>query len=168
MPYKVLPYNRGNAVDYATRWALSRNPSYYDFDKIGGDCTNFMSQCLYAGSKIMNHTPVTGWYYYSINQRSPSWTSVEYFHKFLMNNKGPGPFGSEVPIEETKIGDIVQLATEHNYFHHACMIISKFHPSDLSQIFIACHTYDSLMRPLSTYDIRKMRCIKIDGVRTSV
>ena len=57
------PYDRDAAVAYARRWALSRNPLYYDFEDIGGDCTNFASQCLFAGAGVMNFTPVTGWYY---------------------------------------------------------------------------------------------------------
>ena len=32
-------YDRFRAVAYALRWALSRNPRYYDFEDIGGDCT---------------------------------------------------------------------------------------------------------------------------------
>ena len=55
-----LTYDRAKAVAYAERWALSRNPRYYDFEDIGGDCTNFASQCIYAGAGVMNWTPVTG------------------------------------------------------------------------------------------------------------
>ena len=40
------PYNRARAVEYAQRWALSRNPLFYDFTGGGGNCTNFVSQCL--------------------------------------------------------------------------------------------------------------------------
>ena len=43
------PYDRDAAVAYARRWALSRNPLYYDFEDIGGDCTNFASQYIFAG-----------------------------------------------------------------------------------------------------------------------
>lgn len=50
-------------IDYARKWALSRNPAYYDFEAIGGDCTNFVLQCLYAGGAVMHFTRDTGWYY---------------------------------------------------------------------------------------------------------
>ena len=36
------------AVRYAGKWAYGRNPAYFDFDGLGGDCTNFISQCIYA------------------------------------------------------------------------------------------------------------------------
>ena len=83
MPF-IIEYNRRRAISYANRWALSRNPAYYDFSEIGGDCTNFVSQCLYAGSRVMNYTPETGWYYISVNERSPSWTGVEFLYQFLV------------------------------------------------------------------------------------
>ena len=86
-------YNREKAVAYAEKWALSRNPQYYDFDSLGGDCTNFISQCLYSGAGIMNYAPTFGWYYNSLNDRSPSWTSVEYLYNFITSNKSAGPFG---------------------------------------------------------------------------
>ena len=80
---KIKPYNRAAAVEYARRWAFGRNPAYYDFNNIGGDCTNFASQCIYAGAKIMNFTPTFGWYYKSLNDRTPSWTGVQYLYNFL-------------------------------------------------------------------------------------
>ncbi len=40
-------YEHELAVKYAKKWALSRNPKYYNFDPIGGDCTSFVSQCLF-------------------------------------------------------------------------------------------------------------------------
>ena len=36
-------YDRAAAVAYAHRWAFRRNPAYYDYEKIGGDCTNYAS-----------------------------------------------------------------------------------------------------------------------------
>ena len=51
-------YNRDAAVAYAEKWALSRNPAFYNFSGIGGDCTNFASQCIYAGSGVMSYRMV--------------------------------------------------------------------------------------------------------------
>ena len=81
-------YDRFRAVAYALRWALSRNPRYYDFEDIGGDCTNYVSQCLFAGCGVMNYAPENGWYYINPDDRAPSWTSVELLRRFLLNNGG--------------------------------------------------------------------------------
>jgi len=81
-------YNREKAVEYAKRWALDRNPEYYDYSQIGGNCTNYVSQCVYAGSEVMNYTKDIGWYYIDANDKSPSWTGVKFFNNFMTQNKG--------------------------------------------------------------------------------
>lgn len=48
---RILEYDRQAAFEYAKKWAFRRNPRYYNFEKIGGDRTNFASQCIYAGAK---------------------------------------------------------------------------------------------------------------------
>ena len=56
---KILNYDRKQAIKYAKAWAYFRNPNYYNFDNIGGDCTNYISQCIYAGCRVMNYEKVT-------------------------------------------------------------------------------------------------------------
>ena len=76
-----MRYNRNLAATYARKWALGRNPQYYNYDKLGGDCTNFISQCLFAGKMEMNYRGY-GWYYRNANEKSPSWTGVEFLYDF--------------------------------------------------------------------------------------
>ena len=59
---EISEYNRNAAYEYARKWAFKRNPAYYDFSEIGGDCTNFASQCIYAGAGVMNYTPTFGFF----------------------------------------------------------------------------------------------------------
>lgn len=161
-------YHRERAVAYAERWALSRNPLFIDFAGLGGDCTNFVSQCILAGSCTMNFTPTYGWYFRSSADRSPSWTSVEYLYDFLTGvpefareNGGIGPYGREVPRRLVRIGDVVQLADETEDFYHT-LIVSAVLADDL---LVCAHTDDALNRPLSTYRYASVRFIHIDGVR---
>jgi len=88
---RVKEYNRKKTVEYATKWAYKRNPRYYNFDSVGGDCTSFISQCIYAGSGIMNYKKHIGWYYNSSTDRTASWSGVEFLYDFLIKNKGVGP-----------------------------------------------------------------------------
>lgn len=154
-------YNREKAVAYARRWALGRNPAYYNFDGIGGDCTNFVSQCLYAGAGVMNYTPQTGWYYVSASDRAAAWTGVEYLYTFLIKNASVGPYAHEVGQAEAQVGDIVQLGTQGGGFYHTALITVC-----APQLLVAAHTFDALDRPLSTYIYDTARFLHIDGVRT--
>lgn len=138
---KSKEYDRQKAREYATKWAYSRNPSYYNFDKLGGDCTNFVSQCIYAGSGIMNYKKDNGWYYNSLNDRSPSWTGVEFLHQYLVKNKGIGPYGKEAKKEAVDIGDIVQLSFDGNQFAHTILVVKKD-----ENIYGASHTFDSFRK----------------------
>lgn len=157
---QTISYNREKAVAYARKWALSRNPAYYDFQSLGGDCTNFASQCLYAGSGIMNYTPVTGWFYRSASDRTPSWTAVEYLYKFLVGNKSVGPYASVVDRFQVQPGDIVQLADSSGTFYHS-PVITAVYPT----ILVSAHTFDALDRPLYTYLYNTARFLHIEGVR---
>ena len=103
-------YNRENIYKYAQKWALSRNPKYYNYEYIGGDCTNFVSQCIYAGCGQMNYNRLNGWYSINANNKSPSWTGVEFLYDFLISNKEAGPKGEVASIDKLEIGDIIQLS----------------------------------------------------------
>ncbi len=48
-PSVATDYDRIAARDYAREYALNYNPEYKDFDSSGGDCANFVSQCIHAG-----------------------------------------------------------------------------------------------------------------------
>ena len=157
---REIPYNRYATVDYARRWALKRNPIYYNFENIGGDCTNFASQCIYAGAKVMNYTKVLGWYYNSANDRSPSWSSAMYLHDFLVNNRSVGPYGHTVSQSEIVIGDIVQLGRIDGSFYHS-LVITDTAP----EILVTAHSFDAVDVPLSSYSFAKDRFIHIDGAR---
>ncbi|MBQ9081032.1 MAG: amidase domain-containing protein [Clostridia bacterium] len=158
---QIISYNRAAAVAYAKKWAFSRNPAYYNFDRIGGDCTNFASQCIYAGAGVMNFTPTLGWFYRSINDRTPSWTGVEYLYNFLTGNEGVGPFAEEAPLSRLEIGDIVHLGRETGDFYHSPVVVGF----SRGQILVAAHTYDAYDRALSSYSFERVRGIHILGVR---
>ncbi|MBQ7975709.1 MAG: amidase domain-containing protein [Clostridia bacterium] len=150
-------YNRKKAVDYAQRWALDRNPAYYDYTDIGGDCTNFASQVLYAGYGEMNYKPVFGWYYIDGNRKSPSWTGVNELYNFVTSNRGPGPKAVVVDIEGIEPGDLVQLDFNGDgRFDHTPVItdVGDYTPDT---VLLAAHTNDSVNRPLSDYDYDDVR-----------
>lgn len=183
---EIIGYDRKAVVEYAKKWAYARNPEYYNFDRLGGDCTNFASQCLFAGCKIMNFTTDLGWYYRSLSDRAPAWTGVEFFYQFLTGNlgdlskrdfangyfptefllrggigTGKGPFAVEVPLERLQVGDFVQLGRSTGDFYHTPVVVGFLGDTPL----LSAHSYDTFNRPLNTYRFERLRCLHILGGR---
>jgi len=152
-------YNREAVYEYAKKWAYGRNPKYYNFDPVGGDCTNFASQCIYAGCKQMNYDRNNGWYYINGNNKSPSWTGVEFLYNFLIKNKGIGPKGKERKIDNLEIGDIVQLSFNGHIFSHSLIVVKS--GNNINNTLIAAHTYDIFGKSVAEYGFEKYRCIHI-------
>lgn len=162
---RIKEYDRKSAIEYAKKWAYLRNPKYYNFDPVGGDCTSFASQCIYEGSKVMNYDKQKGWYYINGNNKSPSWTGVEFLYKFLVDNKGIGPFGKIVDINDIELGDIAQISFDGKKFAHSLVIIEIGNIPRLDNILIAAHTFDTLNKQISEYNYKKIRFIHINEVR---
>lgn len=157
----IKPYQRENAVAYARKYAFSQNSQFGNFAGIGGNCTNFVSQSIYAGGCQMNYTPTFGWYYISLDDRSPSWTGVEYFYNFIIGNAGIGPFGRVATSDELEIGDVVQLGREGEGYYHTLLVVGFGEEG----LLVAAQTDNAYARPLSTYDYDFARYIKILGIR---
>ena len=157
-----MVYNRDKAVAYAHKWAFGRNPVFYDFSKIGGDCTNFISQCLYAGGAPMNHKKYLGWYYNSPGSRAPAWSSAHYLYRFLISNSGIGPRGMPISLSEIQIADVIQLSFDGNRYTHSLLVVAVGNPVNEDTVLIATHTDDSDFRPLFSYKRKiEYRCMKI-------
>ncbi len=84
------------------------------------DCTNFASHALIYGGAIMNSD---SWYYYgaSSSQRSTSWSDVDKFYNFLVNNKSTGPYGKALAYSDSldnsllfDEGDIIQFDIDYD------------------------------------------------------
>ncbi len=80
-------YSSSDAKEYAQKWWNGRNPVYKDYGE-DADCTNFVSQCLYAGKLAkMSGVLHKGWHHrkyvipvYTVNKWGMRyWTTVKYF-----------------------------------------------------------------------------------------
>ena len=134
MARSIIPYDRAAAVAYAHQWAYRRNPNYYDYEELGGDCTNFASQCLYTGTGVMNYTPTFGWYYIDANT-----------------------------LDQLEPGDFVQFRFNKSVFGHTPIIVSMGDPPTLDNTLVAAHSYDADWRPLSTYHVQDIRFLHVLG-----
>ncbi len=156
---RSFEYDRNSAVQYAKRWALSRNPKYFDFQGMGGDCTNFASQCIYAGAGVMNYTRDYGWYYISPDDRSAAWSGVRYLYRFLTTGKSVGPVGQNVDLAEIELGDVIFLSDGQRLYH--TLVVTGF---DGGVPLVCAHTYDTYMQRLDVYNFSKAYPVHIEKV----
>lgn len=158
--YCMIPYDRAAATAYAARWALDRNPAYADFSQMGGDCTNFVSQCIHAGNMPMHYGGDPGWFYISLTRRSAAWSSAAYLYDFLTSGKvRTGPAAVETTLIGAEIGDVVQLSFDGTRFTHSLIIVDKTQ----QELYLAAHSSDVYCKPLSAYIYNRMRILHITG-----
>ncbi|HIZ40511.1 MAG TPA: amidase domain-containing protein [Candidatus Anaerobutyricum stercoris] len=134
---RASSYNATNAVNYAKKWAEKRNDAY---DSYSNDCTNFISQALYAGgismrkpSTIKHGITDTTDYWFSKKHKftgstgrvtyeydvTTSWMRVKAFYQYASAH------GASVSKYDTisqlqnnaKLGDIVQLKDDSGWYH---------------------------------------------------
>ena len=146
---------REKAVEYALKWALSRNENYYDFTYLGGDCTNFISQCLHAGGFKMNYN-INGWYFNSLNSRSPAWSGVDEFWDFsVKNNSNSGVKLKPCAINELEVSDVIQLYNGVKYYH--MLIVTNVN----GEVKVSAHDNNARNVPLRYYNYLSLRCGKV-------
>ena len=143
-------YVRLAAVNYATRWALSRNPAFANFQGNGGggDCTNFISQCLYAGGWRMNFWGKyegLSWYYHSPDDLSKTWASADHFASFLETSNR----GQRCSVNELTFGDLVSEELPPNGIRHWMMVTGV----SSQERYLSYHTIDTLQ--ISFTDMQK-------------
>lgn len=137
-------YDRSLAVDYAYSYAYNFNSSYPDWSEYGGDCANFVSQCLYAGGKSMVGTPGTAasatnfanWFSFgtsaNTNNVSSTWRGADAFkHYWKANAVGYKTFTSFTgAFDYGYTGDAVTLLNSNDRGFHTLVII-KYGSGDL-------------------------------------
>ncbi|MDR0649892.1 MAG: amidase domain-containing protein [Candidatus Peribacteria bacterium] len=142
-------YNRTAAVNYALNHVYSPSPNYPNYSSLGGDCTNFVSQCLEAGgwtqtSKSAGRSSSSSWYHdqgYTspapTSVRSVSWTLADGLKSFLNNSSRVASNYACYPTSSHEIGDIVQIAS-NGIAGHSTIITSI--PNGI--IRVTCRTAD--------------------------
>ena len=87
-------YSPSKARNYAQKWWDGHNPNYKSNENNGGDCANFVSQCLYAGGFSVMTGMVgsdKGWHHYKVFnqfQISDAWGRALELGKWLYNKVG--------------------------------------------------------------------------------
>ena len=163
-------YDRISAMEDARRWALSRNPRFKDYENWGGNCTNYISQCINAGKIPMDNRGnniMKQWYWYEDNKRTPSWTSSQLFFEYCINNNKEdtenfGIYAVETSYDKLELGDIVQLVENNKAYHTMIITNILLNNNEIYDYLICQNTYDLLDYPLSL-KVGERRYLKILG-----
>jgi hypothetical protein len=151
-------YNRQRAVQYANQYALTPNPSYRFFashGEGGGDCTNFVSQCLLAGGAPMAFDSVRPWWYNkkkTTNNRDDLWSnswsvanSLYWCLKVRAKNNMHGLKGTEVEdMSLLELGDIIQYENLKGNIYHSAIVTEFILQKGMRVPLISQHTYNAL------------------------
>ncbi len=142
-------YSRNASVGYAYRWYNGRNPHYNDFTSSGGDCANFVSQCLIAGGlSLHNGTDGSGYGVYPDADRPTTYSNgtipyCDYLHQHLVNYQ-PVDYAYVTTANATipswiEVGDVIIFGNSTDYWQHAMLVVWK----GTDDLGLAAHTTDT-------------------------
>jgi hypothetical protein len=167
-------YNRNNAFNWAYTYWDNYSTEYVNLGDEkwkGGDCTNFVSQCLRAGGAANDRIGSYQWYYENngskkVSDASFSWTwstarGLNYIILGNYNSKEFGPKGTEKVITGDSeyntsigsfiaLGDIIQYQWKQNdKIGHSAIIVGILYNSSKQRYepVIAEHTNNSWYTP---------------------
>ncbi|MDK2964409.1 MULTISPECIES: amidase domain-containing protein [Lacrimispora] len=144
-------YSYSDAVSYANKYYKNYNSNYPDWNSAGGDCANFISQCLYAGGKSMKGTPGTkkaadnfaNWFSKGTSQNvknvSSTWRGADAFRNYWQTNASS--YKKFTSVNSTSFsygykGDAVSLLNSNGRAYHTMIIVGYSSPD----FTLAAHT----------------------------
>lgn len=135
-------YNRELAVQYAEEWWNRYNTNFPVF---AVDCTNYVSQCLFAGGAKMHGAPMRerGWWYTGDNW-SFSWSVAHSLYWYLKGSPSGLRAEEMQDAKELYPGDIICYDFKgNNHWNHTTIVVHK--NSDGSPL-VNAHTDNSWHR----------------------
>lgn len=168
---KNYAYNASKGVQYASQFAAKSNAKDLIFYYVNGaDCTNFVSQCIWAAyggydagsiansKKNMNNQTrmVAKKWYGGSGGGSINWESVGSFWSYVTKQKAVGPNGtginnnkkiSNLSVANMKIGEVIQVRNGSvGEYAHSVYITAK---SNNNKIYVSQHSSAKFNRSLT-------------------
>lgn len=172
LPVTAHPYDREAAVSYADRWIGVRNGDWADFTGQGGNCQNFVSQCLYAGGIPRDISGGETWSWKRSDTALPEdakntlpWINVEAFRSYTVRNRGYGlAVQRDAPYLSGEPGDIIQMGFPERWSH--TVLITKVvtdREGRTVDYLVDSNTADLRNVPVSAYSLPCQTLTKIAG-----
>ena len=166
-------YDRAAAVAYAHQWADGRNHLWPDYTRYGGNCQNYVSQCLLAGGIPMDLDGSAVWKWYGDTPdnrgaafgRSGSWSSVNQFAQYAESNTGYGLAARiDAPYYEGEPGDILDLGFGGEW-QHTVLIVGTVtdEAGNTVDYLVDSNTVGQRSFPAGAYDYFQQMLIRIYG-----
>jgi hypothetical protein len=147
---RKFTYHRGRAVQYAETWWNRANPQYIEMEV---DCTNFVSQCLYAGGLPMDYTGKrgTGWWYRGKAGGQELWSYSWAVADSLLNYlTGSGRAQVVQEPYRLQLGDVICYDWDGDGRFQHNTIVTGLDP--LGMPLVNAHTYNARGRYWSYHD----------------
>ncbi|NLP49548.1 amidase domain-containing protein [Bacillus sp. RO1] len=135
-------YSRMEAVRYAEQYWNSYNPQFKKFEV---NCTNYISQCLYAGgAPMVGYPKKSGGWWMRNNDWSYTWAVAHALRWYLPNAK-QGLKAKEVSnVSQLMPGDVICYDFEGDgRFDHNTIVVAK---DENGEPLVNANTYNSRMR----------------------
>jgi len=144
---RAIAYDRRQAVLYADRHWDRANPEFIEFEV---DCTNYISQCLFAGHAPMNYTGKreSGWWYRGRQNGRELWSyswSVAHSLESLLRTGRTGLRGELVDTpEQLSPGDVIIYDWDGDGRYQHSVIVTAFDAAGMP--LVNAHTTNSKHR----------------------
>lgn len=172
-PEPDVPYDREAAVDYGSLWVGLRNEEWSDFTGRGGNCQNFVSQCLLAGGIPMDieGSEIWKWYSEGVNEEpvergnSLSWINVDSFYAYARDNRGFGLVAeTDANFRSGRPGDVIIMGSREDWNHTVMIsqVISDMQGRTIDYLILS-NTSDVKNFPASAYPSPCQELIRIFG-----
>lgn len=172
--YRGNRYNNDRAVRYALTYGLNPNPEFKFIpgrDDGGGDCTNFMSQCLKAGGAPFSFGASPWWYRMNgISQKDDRWSvswTVAHSLYWTLKTRGKsrlsGLKATEVmDMQQLALGDLIQYEDKNGVIYHSAMVTAFTNDKGMRVPLITQHSRNAVNISYFKEKAKKMHFMKIE------
>lgn len=145
-------YNVSNAIAYADKYCINYNSAYNSYKGRGGDCANFVSQCLYTGGFKQD----SEWYKHSV-----AWINVM---KQIAHFKAYGTFLNATNSNLIKGNPIYFDWNGDSTYDHATICVGR---NNSGIAILDSHTKDLYHATWTNWSFRKAATIQLRGSGSS-
>ena len=145
-------YNVSNAIAYADKYCINYNSAYNSYKGRGGDCANFVSQCLYAGGFKQDSV----WYKHSV-----AWINVM---KQIAHFKAYGTFLTASNSNLIKGNPIYFDWNGDGTYDHATICVGR---NNSGVAILDSHTKDLYHATWTNWSFKKAATIQLRGSGSS-